>query len=145
MDKLSVVIIGMFLLLMSVEDVKSRQIKVRHFTLLLPIALGCCVLNYRIGLIDKTDILVSLVVVGVVGLFSLLSKGMGRADVLLLFILGMVFGGEILVFGMLISFGLIYCAAMMLLVRKKLKRTTTFPYIPFLSVGMLLAVTKTLV
>lgn len=138
MDNISILVLGVCLIILSIEDVQSRNIRVLHFLYMIPVSIVCCALNYMLGIIAIYDIVTGLVAAGVVALFAVASKGIGMADVVLIFLLGLVFGGERLMIGMLMSFGLIYGVAIVTLVKKGLKRTTTFPYIPFLSVGMII-------
>lgn len=137
MDKIIFIVIVVCLIILSVEDIKSRKVRVMHFVYMVPLSFICCGLNYMLGAIDVFDIVIGLVVTGVVALFGFVSKGLGMADIGLIFLLGLTFGGERLMIGMLISFGLIYGAAIVMLLKKGIKRTTTFPYIPFLSIGMI--------
>ena len=129
------VIIAVYLLVLSVIDIRLKKVSVRSLLILLGIAVICQVICYR----DNLFILVSG---GVGGVFFLLlswitKESFGYGDSILILILGILSGGwnllEILFAAFLLASG--YGAIMIL--RKRYTRKSSFPFFPFLTIAYL--------
>lgn len=139
-EMVSAYVIIAFLSILSVEDIKHKQVRMVHFLYMCPIAILISLINIFFGKVSLFEIGLGMVISGVIALVGKVSKGLGIADVIAMFVVGIVCGGERLFEGIVISLLFVYGLAIIMMFRKKLNRRTTFPYIPFLNIGMLCTV-----
>lgn len=129
-----------YLLMLSIEDIKYKKIKINHLVMGIPVIIVNVVLGIKTDKLDYMELLMGLVLALVICVLGALVKGLGQADVVLIFMLALVLGIRRLLVCMMISWGLVYVVAGVMLCKRKLRRKTTFPYIPFLSVGAVIAI-----
>ncbi len=129
------------------------------YGLLLAVLLFCAVQDYRYRKISAVVLGIGFLMEGVVrcafgawgpdllyallpgGIFLLcfliLRNNMGIGDVLAVLLIGWSIGSEAVVKTLFVSFALMLAAAGYLLCKKRLRRTTRLPYLPFLLGGVL--------
>ncbi len=137
-EKVSEVLILIIMLLLSIEDIKHMKIKVSHLccSVLAMLLIDLIMCGYE-G-INVYELAGGILISGLIGFLGMVSKGIGGADIVVIFFLGIVFKTEMLLMGIILSLLLIYIAAIFTAFKKGLNRKTRFPYIPYLTLGMIL-------
>ena len=139
MEMISSILVGIFLGILSLEDIRYQKLRRVHFAYMIPISviLGCYNLWFK--KVDSLEVMAALLVVLVIAIVGKVSRGIGGGDIAVLFMLSFMCGIKKLLVGIGVSLGIVYIAAIVMLCRKKLNKKSTFPYIPFLSIGMICA------
>lgn len=137
MEIVSICFIIVALSVLSFEDVRHKKVRMLHFLYMCPIAIITALLSILYEKISIYEIGLGLGMVGAIAIVAKVSKGLGMADVITMLMVGIVCGGERLFLGITISLLLVYGLAIIMMFRRKLNKHTTFPYIPFLNIGML--------
>lgn len=131
------VFVVLFLSILSVEDIKYKQVRMIHFVYMCPMALIIAFINFFCGKISVYEIILGIAIVFVIAIVGNVSQGLGAADILTMLIVGIISGGERLFAGIIVSLLLVYVLAIIMMFKRKLNKRTTFPYIPFLNIGMI--------
>ncbi|MBR4345242.1 MAG: hypothetical protein IKP88_21475 [Lachnospiraceae bacterium] len=132
------ILFGIYLLILSVEDIRSKKI---HIALLLS---GAVLIPFFIFFVKETDMwncLLGMFPGLILLIISIASKGgIGIADAVVVFILGANLGIGAVVTVLSAAFILITIFSGGLLIFGKLKMKSTLPFIPFVFVAFLVGV-----
>lgn len=127
--------IALFLLLCSVQDIKEKKISVKMLVLSGGLFLALSLLFDEISWERRMENMLP----GVMALVTafLTREQVGYGDAVCLVVLGSVVPADILWGAILGGLFLLSACSVLLLMRKKAGRSTTLPFIPFLTAGIL--------
>ena len=128
-------VIAVYLLILSVIDIRWKKVSVRSLLILLAIAVLCQVLCSK----GELRMMVAGGLCG--GVFLFLSwftqESFGYGDSILILILGILYGGWNLLWILFAAFLIASVYGGIMIARKKYTRKNSFPFIPFLTVAYL--------
>lgn len=128
-------VIAVYLLILSVIDIRWKKVSVRSLLILLAIAVLCQVLCSK----GELGMMVAGGLCG--GVFLFLSwftqESFGYGDSILILILGILSGGWNLLWILFAAFLIASVYGGIMIARKKYTRKISFPFIPFLTVAYL--------
>lgn len=128
-------VIAVYLLILSVIDIRWKKVSVRSLLILLAIAVLCQVLCSK----GELRMMVAGGVCGGVFLFFswFTQESFGYGDSILILILGILSGGWNLLWILFAAFLIASVYGGIMIARKKYTRKNSFPFIPFLTVAYL--------
>ncbi|MFV0342077.1 MAG: prepilin peptidase [Anaerocolumna sp.] len=133
MERWYLLVMGFWLLLCSIQDLKRKEI---HIVLILAgVVIGIILSLFYVDITIQGRVLGFLLGVLLLGLFLLTKGQIGIADGIIMGIIGTTLGfyngSSILLTALFVSAVL----SLILIVFRKVKRKTTIPFIPFLFIG----------
>ena len=118
-------------------DMKTKKIPLWTIGLVAALSLVSCVVMVTDGVMDISEILLSMTVGGALLLVGYVSRGgIGYGDGLLLLAMGPLFGYRALVMGLSGAFILSALVSLVLITVKKCKRGTKLPFVPFIALAL---------
>ena len=140
MEKIELLVMVIFLAILSIEDIRYKEVKRLHFVYMLPVSITISVYNINNGNTSIYELVTGVAIVIVIAGVGKFSRGIGGGDSMTLFLLSIMCGIEKLLIGIGISLVIVYMVAIVMLIKKQLNKKTTLPYIPFLSIGMIYSI-----
>ncbi|MBE5842512.1 MAG: prepilin peptidase [Butyrivibrio sp.] len=137
---IQVVLVLVLLVIASIEDVRKREISGALLLGLAVVSLVCSVFSIYRGQNTGFDAVMSLLPGAFVMLLAWITReGIGYGDGLLLLAMGPVIGFGGLVMGLVIAFFASGVLSIILMIFKKVGKRYSFPFVPFMTVGMVVS------
>lgn len=137
---IQVVLVLVLLVIASIEDVRKREISGALLLGLAVVSLVCGVFSIYRGQNTGFDVVMSLLPGAFVMLLAWITReGIGYGDGLLLLAMGPVIGFGGLVMGLVIAFFASGVLSIILMIFKKVGKRYSFPFVPFMTVGMVVS------
>lgn len=130
------VIVGLLLIPVSVEDIKKKRVSASLVLLILVISIICFIL----GIVVRANQNILLVIPGVVALIleKIGFKLMGRADSILIIAMGLLLSNRGYLLGMMVSLASLFLVATIVLILKRDAKNTKLAMLPFVSLGIVI-------
>ncbi|SHN61229.1 leader peptidase (prepilin peptidase) / N-methyltransferase [Butyrivibrio hungatei DSM 14810] len=137
---IQVVLVLVLLVIASIEDIRKREISGTVLLGLAGVSLVCSVLSVYRGQSTFSDVAMSLLPGAVVILLAWITReGIGYGDGLLLIAMGPVIGLRGIVMGLVIAFFAGGVLSIILMIFKKVGKRYSFPFVPFMTIGMVVS------
>lgn len=136
-----IILLLIFLIMSSLMDIKTKKISLCLCIAFLLIGMGWNTFCHFKGIIHILDIVVSIIPGGILILLSLVTKQeIGLGDGIVVIIIGMLIGVEKTVMSLMTGLFISAFFSSFLIYIKKVQRSYQIPFIPFLTVGVVLVV-----
>ena len=130
------ILIGILLLIMSIEDIKDKKVTAIYLILLgILTVLGCglCVHNMEKSYLSFLYMPIPGILL--IALAFVTDKSIGKADGLILTMLSLVLKEDTFILAIAISFGVLFTVATIIMFSRKMDRSSRIPMVPFVTVG----------
>ncbi|MBR4669717.1 MAG: prepilin peptidase [Butyrivibrio sp.] len=134
------ILMFIFMFVLSVQDIRNREISAKLLMICAVISISGAVIGILSNNMSIIDVAISLLPgAGLLLLSFVTRQQIGYGDGLIALILGPALGIEILIIGLMAAFFGSGVFSLILLAVKKAKRKSRIPFVPFITLGTVVA------